>query len=60
MLDVIHKNVCRKARYSSYQRDIFAVLAVGVGPYFYGFSMEKQLFWPIIHLVLALQNRILK
>ena len=34
----------------SYWRDIFdrmAVLAVGIGPYFYGFSMEKQLFWPI-------------
>ena len=37
-------------RLGSYQRDIFAitvVLTVGVGPCFYGFSMEKQLFWPI-------------
>ena len=45
-------------RIGSYQCDIFvrmAVLAVGVGPCFYGFSMEKQLFWP--NLVLALQNK---
>ena len=37
-------------RLGSYRRDIFAitaVLAVGVGPCFYGFSMEKQLFWSI-------------
>ena len=37
-------------RLGSYWRDIFAimaVLAVGVGPYFYGFLMEKQLFWHI-------------
>ena len=32
----------------SYQHDILArmaVLAVGVGPCFYGFSMENLLFW---------------
>ena len=43
MLDVIE-------RPGSYRRDIFArmtVLAVGVDPRFYSFSMEKQLFWPI-------------
>ena len=37
-------------RLGSYRCDIFAitaVLVVGVGPYFYGFSIEKQLFWPI-------------
>ena len=37
-------------RLGSYRRDIFAitvVLAVDVSPCFYGFSMEKQLFWPI-------------
>ena len=37
-------------RLGSYWHDIFArtaVLAVSVGPCFYGFSMEKQLFWPI-------------
>ena len=37
-------------RLGSYRRDILAitaVVAVGVGRYFYGFSMEKQLFWPI-------------
>ena len=37
-------------RLGSYRRDIFAItaaLAVDVGPYFYGFSMENQLFWPI-------------
>ena len=37
-------------RLGSYRRDIFArtaVLAVDVGPCFYGFSMKKQLFWPI-------------
>ena len=37
-------------RLGSYWCDIFArtaVLAVGVGPCFYGFLMEKQLFWPI-------------
>ena len=37
-------------RLGSYWCDIFAimaVLAVAVGPYFYGFSMEKQLLWPI-------------
>ena len=37
-------------RLGSYQRDIFArtvVLAVDVGPCFYGFLIEKQLFWPI-------------
>ena len=38
-------------RLGSYQCDIFArtaALAVGVGPCFYGFSMEKQLFWPTV------------
>ena len=37
-------------RLGSYPRDIFArtaVVAVGVGPCLYGFSMEKQLFWPL-------------
>ena len=37
-------------RLGSYRRDIFATMAVkalGVGPCFYGFSMEKQLFRPI-------------
>ena len=37
-------------RPGSYRRDIFArmaVLAVGIGPCFYGFSMEKKLCWPI-------------
>ena len=49
MLDVIQWNVCRKA-VGSYRCDIFArtaVLAVGISPCSYGFSMEKQLFWPI-------------
>ena len=35
-------------RLGSYQHDIFAVMAVlvvGIGPCFYGFLMEKQLFW---------------
>ena len=48
MSDVIHRNL--EERLGSYRRDIFAitvVLAVGVAPCFYGFSMEKQLFWPI-------------
>ena len=37
-------------RLGSYQHDVFvimAVLAVGIGLYFHGFSMEKQLLWPI-------------
>ena len=37
-------------RLGSCWHDIFArmaVLAVGVNPCFYGFLMEKQLFWPI-------------
>ena len=37
-------------RLGRYRCDIFAimaVLAVGIGPYFYGLLMEKQLFWPI-------------
>ena len=37
-------------RLGSYHCDIFArtaVLAMGIGPCFYGFSIEKQLFWPI-------------
>ena len=37
-------------RLGSYRHNILAitaVLIVGVGPYFYGFSMEKQLFCPI-------------
>ena len=37
-------------RLGSYQCDIFArmaVLVVGVSSCFYGFLMEKQLFWPI-------------
>ena len=45
MLDVIHKNIL-----GSYQHDIFARtadLAVGIGLCFYGFLMEKQIFWPI-------------
>ena len=49
MPDVIHIGTFEE-RLGSYRRDIFAitaVLAVGVGPYLYGFSMEKQLFWPI-------------
>ena len=45
MLNVIHRNVCRKA-----------VLEVGVGPCFYGFSMEKQLFWPISCTCLTKQS----
>ena len=48
MPNVIHWNI--EERLGSYRRDIFAimaVLAVGVGLCFYGFSMEKQLFWPI-------------
>ena len=43
-------------RLGSYQRDISArtaVLAVGIASYFYGFSMEKQLFWPISSTCLA-------
>ena len=43
-------------RLGSYRRDIFAitaVLAVGVGPCFYGFLMEKQLFWPISYICLT-------
>ena len=46
-------------RLGSYWRDIFAtmaVLAVGVGPCFYGFSMEKQLFWPIACTCLTKQS----
>ena len=34
----------------NYQLNIFAVtavLGVGIDPYFYGFLMDKQLFWPI-------------
>ena len=49
MPDVIHIGTFEE-RLGSYWRDIFAitaVLAVGVGPYFYGFSMEKQLFRPV-------------
>ena len=46
MLDVIHRNV-----YGSYRCDIFArmaVLALGIGPCFYGFLMEgSYIFWPI-------------
>ena len=48
MPDVIHRTF--EERPGSYRHDTFAmtaVLAVGVGPYFYGFSIEKQLFWPI-------------
>ena len=50
MPDVIHRNVLFVERLGSYRCDIFArmaVLAVGVGPCFYGFLVEKQLFWPI-------------
>ena len=50
-------------RLGSYRCDIFAritVLAVGVGPCFYDFLMEKKLLWPTRYLMLALQNRILK
>ena len=46
-------------RLGSYRRDIFAitaVLAVGVGPCFYGFSVEKQLFWPISYTCLIKQT----
>ena len=32
------------------------VLAVGVSPYFFGFSMEKQLFWYISCTCLAKQS----
>ena len=43
MLDIIHTNF--DERLSSFYRDIFlreAVLVVGVGLNFYGFSIEKQ------------------
>ena len=46
-------------RLGSYRYDIFArraVLAVGVRPCFYGFSMEKQLFWPISCTCLTKQS----
>ena len=46
-------------RLGSYRRDTFAtmaVLAVGVGPCFYGFSMEKQLFCPIACTCLTKQS----
>ena len=57
MLDIIHRMF--EERLSSYCHDIFvrtAVLAVGVGPLFYGFSMGKQLFWPISWFCLAKQS----
>ena len=47
MPDVIHRTF--EERLGSYRHDIFAIMAVltvGVGPYLYGYSMEKQLFWP--------------
>ena len=40
----------------SFWLDMFArtaVIAVGVIPYFYGFSVEKQLFWSISCTCLA-------
>ena len=46
-------------RLGSYWRDIFAtmaVLAVGVGPCFYDFSMEKQLFCPTSCICLTKQS----
>ena len=46
-------------RLGSYRYDIFAitaVLAVGVGPCFYGFLMEKQLFWSIACTCLTKQS----
>ena len=54
MLHTIHKNLEERlsviVSMISDWCDMFAimaVLAVGVGLHLYGFSMEKQLFWPI-------------
>ena len=46
-------------RLGSYRRDICArtvVLPVGVGPCLYGFSMEKQLCWPVSCICLTKQS----
>ena len=48
-------------RLGSYRVDIFAikaVMAVGVSPYFYGFSMESNYFG--LYYVFALQDGLLK
>ena len=57
MPDVIHRKF--EERLGSYQHDIFArmaVLAVDISPCFYGFLIEKQLFWPMYKFYLHLTN----